>query len=253
MTGNGKVKGVTDLGVFPVLGQPNLNIKVDRDKGGALRAQRRRRQYGRSGGAWRHRRRRRCSRPTANSTSSCGLRPNIATTSTPCAISRSAIRRQRRQRLHSAERTRRHLARYRRVLHLSRAQRSASSRSSSACAAAISAARSRRRRSASQRNVKLPTGYRIVWAGEFEELQQAKERLEVIVPISLLLIMVLLYGLFNSLRDSLLALAGIPVRGRRRHDGALFHGSGFQHLGGHRLHLAVRRVGHERHSDHHLL
>ena len=60
------------------------------------------------------------------------------------------------------------------------------------------------------KNVKLPTGYRIVWAGEFESLQLAKARLAVIVPISLALIMALLYGLFNSLRDSLLALAGIP-------------------------------------------
>ena len=60
------------------------------------------------------------------------------------------------------------------------------------------------------KNVKLPVGYRIIWAGEFEDLQRAKARLEVIIPISLLLIMVLLYGLFNSLRDSLLALAGIP-------------------------------------------
>jgi cobalt-zinc-cadmium resistance protein CzcA len=60
------------------------------------------------------------------------------------------------------------------------------------------------------RNVKLPQGYRIEWAGEFEELQKAKKRLEIIVPVSLILIMVLLYGLFNSLLDSLLALAGIP-------------------------------------------
>jgi heavy metal efflux system protein len=60
------------------------------------------------------------------------------------------------------------------------------------------------------KNVKLPVGYRIIWAGEFEDLQRAKERLEVIVPISLLLILVLLYGLFNSLLDSFLALAGIP-------------------------------------------
>ena len=59
-------------------------------------------------------------------------------------------------------------------------------------------------------HVKLPNGYRIVWAGEFEELQQAKSRLAIIVPISLALILVLLYGLFNSLRDSLMALAGIP-------------------------------------------
>jgi cobalt-zinc-cadmium resistance protein CzcA len=61
-----------------------------------------------------------------------------------------------------------------------------------------------------KRNVKFPTGYRVTWAGEFEDLQRAKERLEVIVPISLALIMVLLYSLFNSLRDSLLALTGIP-------------------------------------------
>ncbi|HEY2528163.1 MAG TPA: CusA/CzcA family heavy metal efflux RND transporter [Xanthobacteraceae bacterium] len=59
-------------------------------------------------------------------------------------------------------------------------------------------------------NVKLPTGYRLVWAGEFEDLQNAQRRLAVIVPLSLLLILMLLYGLFNSLRDSLLALAGIP-------------------------------------------
>ena len=60
------------------------------------------------------------------------------------------------------------------------------------------------------KNVTLPPGYRIVWAGEFEDLQNAQARLEVIVPLSLLLILVLLYGLFNSLRDSLMALAGIP-------------------------------------------
>jgi heavy metal efflux system protein len=59
-------------------------------------------------------------------------------------------------------------------------------------------------------NIKLPQGYRVVWAGEFEELQAAQRRLQFVVPISLALIMVLLYGLFNSLRDSLVALAGIP-------------------------------------------
>jgi cobalt-zinc-cadmium resistance protein CzcA len=58
--------------------------------------------------------------------------------------------------------------------------------------------------------VKLPGGYRIVWAGEFEDLQNAQARLAIIVPISLLLIVVLLYGLFNSLLDSLMVLAGIP-------------------------------------------
>jgi cobalt-zinc-cadmium resistance protein CzcA len=60
------------------------------------------------------------------------------------------------------------------------------------------------------KNIQLPTGYRILWAGEFENLQKAKQRLEIIIPITLLLILVLLYGLFNTLRDSLVALAGIP-------------------------------------------
>lgn len=60
------------------------------------------------------------------------------------------------------------------------------------------------------KNVTLPTGYHIEWAGEFEGLQQATRRLTVIVPITLVLIMVMLYGLFNSLRDSLMALLGIP-------------------------------------------
>jgi heavy metal efflux system protein len=58
--------------------------------------------------------------------------------------------------------------------------------------------------------VKLPNGYHIIWSGEFDDLQHAKQRLAIVIPITLLLIMVLLYGLFNSLRDSLLALAGIP-------------------------------------------
>ena len=60
------------------------------------------------------------------------------------------------------------------------------------------------------RNIKFPRGYRLEWAGEFEDLQLAKRRLAMFVPISLGLILILLYSLFNSVRDSLLALAGIP-------------------------------------------
>ena len=60
------------------------------------------------------------------------------------------------------------------------------------------------------RHVKLPTGYRIEWAGEFEWLQQAKKRLLIILPVTFAFILVLLYGLFNSFRDSLLALLGLP-------------------------------------------
>jgi cobalt-zinc-cadmium resistance protein CzcA len=56
----------------------------------------------------------------------------------------------------------------------------------------------------------LPSGYRMEWTGEFGALEEAKKRLAVIVPLSLLLILMLLYSLFNSVRDSFLALSGIP-------------------------------------------
>jgi cobalt-zinc-cadmium resistance protein CzcA len=60
------------------------------------------------------------------------------------------------------------------------------------------------------KNVVLKEGYRLEWSGEFGALVEAKKRLAIIVPLSLVLIMMLLYSLFNSVRDSLLALAGIP-------------------------------------------
>src|SRR5690349_387726 len=60
------------------------------------------------------------------------------------------------------------------------------------------------------KNVQLKEGYRLEWSGEFGALVEAKKRLAVIIPLSLLLIMMLLYSLFNSIRDSLLALTGIP-------------------------------------------
>ncbi len=60
------------------------------------------------------------------------------------------------------------------------------------------------------KNVQLKEGYRMEWSGEFGALVEAKKRLAVIIPLSLLLIMMLLYSLFNSVRDSLLALSGIP-------------------------------------------
>ncbi|WP_266160361.1 efflux RND transporter permease subunit [Dyella silvatica] len=59
-------------------------------------------------------------------------------------------------------------------------------------------------------HVKLPSGYHIVWAGEFEDLEQAKHRLAIVLPIAVGLILALLFTLFNSFRDSLLTLAAIP-------------------------------------------
>jgi heavy metal efflux system protein len=61
-----------------------------------------------------------------------------------------------------------------------------------------------------ENTVKLPEGYHIEWSGEFGALKDAQARLALIVPLSLLLILVILYSLFNNLRDTLLALGGIP-------------------------------------------
>jgi cobalt-zinc-cadmium resistance protein CzcA len=61
-----------------------------------------------------------------------------------------------------------------------------------------------------KQNVNLPAGYYFRWAGEFQELQEAITRLELIVPISFLIIFALLYSHFRSVRDSVLVLAAIP-------------------------------------------
>ena len=60
------------------------------------------------------------------------------------------------------------------------------------------------------KHVPLPPGYSMEWSGEFGALVEAQKRLMVIVPLSLLLILLLLYSLFNTVRDSLLALSSIP-------------------------------------------
>ena len=78
--------------------------------------------------------------------------------------------------------------------------RSATSRSSSVCAGAISAAPCWKRRRRSPEQVHLPPGYRLEWVGEFGELQEALGRLAIVVPISLALIGMLLYVNFGSLR-----------------------------------------------------
>ena len=59
-------------------------------------------------------------------------------------------------------------------------------------------------------DVKLPEGYRIQYAGEFESLQQAKARMSILIPMALALILVLLYALFSSFAYSLLSLVAVP-------------------------------------------
>src|SRR5438046_3947202 len=60
-------------------------------------------------------------------------------------------------------------------------------------------------------HVSIPQGYRYEWAGEFQELQAAMARLEIVVPASLLIVFFLLYSAFRSLRDALLLLGTVPL------------------------------------------
>jgi len=60
------------------------------------------------------------------------------------------------------------------------------------------------------REVKLPTGYRIAWGGQFENQQRAASRLMVVVPVALALIFLLLFTTFGSLRQAALVFINIP-------------------------------------------
>ena len=59
--------------------------------------------------------------------------------------------------------------------------------------------------------IKLPTGYTITYGGSFENLNEAKSRLMVAVPVSLILIFLLLYFAFGSIKYGLLIYTAIPL------------------------------------------
>jgi len=59
--------------------------------------------------------------------------------------------------------------------------------------------------------VKIPGGYRMEWVGEFGQLEDAIARLKIVVPLSILLILMLLYSNFNSIVDTLLAASVMPM------------------------------------------
>ncbi|MDC1503558.1 CusA/CzcA family heavy metal efflux RND transporter [Winogradskyella sp.] len=61
------------------------------------------------------------------------------------------------------------------------------------------------------KNLNLPVGYTITYGGQFENLQTAKSRLLIAVPIALILIFILLYFAFNSIKDALLIFSAIPL------------------------------------------
>ncbi len=203
-----QVKGITDLGIFWVLGQPNLNIKVDRAKAS---------RYGLNAG-------------DINTLVQAALGGTTATTLLEADRQFNVVVRGAPQYRNSIDAVRNLKVGYQTpngsayiplselasitldtgssYIYRERNQRYVPIKFSVRgrdLAGAVAEAQER-----IAKNVKLPPGYRIDWAGEFESLQMAKKRLSVIVPISLVLILVLLCSLFNSWRDSFMALLGIP-------------------------------------------
>ncbi len=61
------------------------------------------------------------------------------------------------------------------------------------------------------RNIKLPEGYYYTYGGEFQNLQSATDRLMIVVPIALTVILLLLYATVKSVRESLFVFSAIPL------------------------------------------
>src|SRR5262249_12901352 len=58
--------------------------------------------------------------------------------------------------------------------------------------------------------LRLPDGYRIDWGGQFENLQRAKVRLTIVVPLALAMIVVLLYLTYHNVTDTAIVFASVP-------------------------------------------
>ncbi len=62
-----------------------------------------------------------------------------------------------------------------------------------------------------QSEVAIPAGYWTTWGGQFEQLISATRRLQLVVPVALLLIFLLLFATFGTVRDALLVYTGVPM------------------------------------------
>jgi Cu(I)/Ag(I) efflux system membrane protein CusA/SilA len=60
------------------------------------------------------------------------------------------------------------------------------------------------------KTVKMPAGYAVSWSGQFEYLERATERLKIVIPVTLMVIFMLLYLLFRTVKDAMLVMAAVP-------------------------------------------
>ncbi len=79
--------------------------------------------------------------------------------------------------------------------------------------------------------IKLPTSYSITWAGQYEYLERAKERLSIVVPFALAIITILLYIIFRQVGEVIIILSTLPL--------ALVGGVWLLYLLGYQLSVAV--------------
>jgi len=61
-----------------------------------------------------------------------------------------------------------------------------------------------------RKKIEMPSGYRLVWAGQYQYMERAKEKLKVMVPFTLLIIFILLYMNFESITKTLIVLLSVP-------------------------------------------
>jgi len=61
-----------------------------------------------------------------------------------------------------------------------------------------------------EERISLPEGYSLVWSGQYEYMQRAKERLQLVIPITLVIIFLLLYLNFKSVQESLIVMLSLP-------------------------------------------
>ncbi len=65
-------------------------------------------------------------------------------------------------------------------------------------------------REAVREQVNLPAGYSLTWSGQYEHLERARERLSMVVPVTLILIFILLYLCFRSAAEALMLIGSLP-------------------------------------------
>ena len=77
------------------------------------------------------------------------------------------------------------------------------------------------------RLVKIPEGYKMLWAGQYQFLQEANQRLMIIVPVTILLIYLILLAAFGSHKNAFLIMCGVPLAGLGGVSALLFTGTYF--------------------------